>query len=150
MKKKSSDLMTKKSRLLTLAALAFVLCTGLISSLWRRGLLRERNDTHLRVARPTDHLPEVVKFYRDGLGLEMFSSFFSDKGFEGVILGRKSSPSRLEFTTSMVTRSAGRLLRIIFWCSIYPTRPNGRARWKKWRSMATAGQVFQPLVGRWG
>lgn len=52
-----------------------------------------------RVARPTDSLPEVLKFYRDGLGLEVLSSF-NDKGFEGVILGfgHKSSPYHLEFT----------------------------------------------------
>jgi catechol 2,3-dioxygenase-like lactoylglutathione lyase family enzyme len=53
----------------------------------------------LRVARPTDNLPEVTKFYRDGLGLEVLSSFSGhNNGFEGVILGGKGSPYHLEFT----------------------------------------------------
>jgi catechol 2,3-dioxygenase-like lactoylglutathione lyase family enzyme len=53
----------------------------------------------LRVARPTDNLPEVIKFYRDGLGLEVLSSFSGhNNGFDGVILGRKNSPYHLEFT----------------------------------------------------
>jgi catechol 2,3-dioxygenase-like lactoylglutathione lyase family enzyme len=52
----------------------------------------------LRVARPTDHLPEVIKFYRDGLGLEVLSSFSGHNDFEGVMLGRKGSPYHLEFT----------------------------------------------------
>ena len=52
----------------------------------------------LRVARPTDNLPEVIKFYRDGLGLEVLSSFSGHNDFDGVILGRKASPYHLEFT----------------------------------------------------
>ena len=54
----------------------------------------------LRVARPTDNLPEVLKFYRDGLGLEVLSSFSAHNGFDGVILGfgHKGSPYHLEFT----------------------------------------------------
>lgn len=30
---------------------------------------------HLRVARPTDHMDEIVSFYRDGLGLDVIASF---------------------------------------------------------------------------
>jgi catechol 2,3-dioxygenase-like lactoylglutathione lyase family enzyme len=52
----------------------------------------------LRVARPTDNLPEVIKFYRDGLGLEVLSSFAGHNDFDGVILGWKGSPYHLEFT----------------------------------------------------
>lgn len=52
----------------------------------------------LRVARPTDNLPEVIKFYRDGLGLEVLSSFSGHNDFDGVILGGKGSPYHLEFT----------------------------------------------------
>lgn len=52
----------------------------------------------LRVARPTDHLPEVVKFYREGLGLEVLSSFAGHDGFDGVIVGGKRSPYHFEFT----------------------------------------------------
>lgn len=52
----------------------------------------------LRVARSTDNLPEVTRFYRDGLGLELLSSFAGHNDFDGVILGRKGSPYHLEFT----------------------------------------------------
>lgn len=52
----------------------------------------------MRVARPTDNLLEVVKFYRDGLGLEVLSSFSGHNGFDGVILGRRGFPYHLEFT----------------------------------------------------
>jgi catechol 2,3-dioxygenase-like lactoylglutathione lyase family enzyme len=52
----------------------------------------------LRVARPTDNLPEIVRFYRDGLGLEVLTSFENHEGFDGVMLGRKGFPYHLEFT----------------------------------------------------
>lgn len=52
----------------------------------------------LRVARPTDNLPEVTRFYRDGLGLEVLSSFAGHNEFDGVILGGKGAPYHLEFT----------------------------------------------------
>jgi len=52
----------------------------------------------LRVARPTDNLPEIVKFYRDGLGLNVLSSFTGHNDFDGVILGHERSPYHFEFT----------------------------------------------------
>jgi 7-cyano-7-deazaguanine reductase len=36
---------------------------------------------HLRVARPTDDLAAVVRFYRDGLGFEVLSEFRDHAGF---------------------------------------------------------------------
>ena len=53
---------------------------------------------HLRVARPTDDLEAVVRFYRDGLGLDVLSEFRDHDGFDGVILGRKGAGYQLEFT----------------------------------------------------
>ncbi|NEX93769.1 VOC family protein [Caulobacter sp. 17J65-9] len=52
----------------------------------------------LRVARPTDRLPDVVRFYRDGLGLSVLGEFHDHDGFDGVILGREGAPYHLEFT----------------------------------------------------
>lgn len=49
-----------------------------------------------RVARPTDNLKEVLRFYRDGLGLEVLFSF-KHGGYEGQILGRRGAPYHLEF-----------------------------------------------------
>ena len=53
---------------------------------------------HLRVARPTDDLAAVVKFYRDGLGFEILYEFQDHDGFDGVMLGRKGAAYHLEFT----------------------------------------------------
>lgn len=53
---------------------------------------------HLRVARPTDHMDEVVRFYRDGLGFEVLGSFEDHEGFDGVMLGHEGSAYHLEFT----------------------------------------------------
>lgn len=52
----------------------------------------------MRVARPTDRLDEVVRFYRDGLGLEVLGSFEDHEGFDGVMLGRAGQQYHLEFT----------------------------------------------------
>ncbi|HVF66089.1 MAG TPA: VOC family protein [Pyrinomonadaceae bacterium] len=54
--------------------------------------------SHLRVARPTDNLPEIIKFYRDGLGFEVVGSFEDHEGFDGVMLGHPGAAYHLEFT----------------------------------------------------
>ena len=54
--------------------------------------------TTLRVARPTDHLDEVVRFYTDGLGLSRLDSFEDHDGFDGVMLGVPGADYHLEFT----------------------------------------------------
>jgi catechol 2,3-dioxygenase-like lactoylglutathione lyase family enzyme len=53
---------------------------------------------HLRVARPTDDLAHVIKFYRDGLGFDVLGEFCDHDGFDGVMLGRKGAAYHLEFT----------------------------------------------------
>ncbi len=52
----------------------------------------------LRVARPTDHLEEVVRFYVEGLGLLRLGSFEDHDGFDGVMLGLPGAAYHLEFT----------------------------------------------------
>ena len=52
----------------------------------------------LRVARPSDNLEELIRFYRDGLGLEILSRFENHEGFDGVMLGRSGAPYHFEFT----------------------------------------------------
>lgn len=54
--------------------------------------------THLRVARPTDDLNAIVKFYRDGLGFDVLYEFHDHDGFDGIMLGRKDAAYHLEFT----------------------------------------------------
>ena len=53
---------------------------------------------HLRVARPTDDLDALVRFYRDGLGFEVLSRFADHDGFDGVMLGHGGAGYHLEFT----------------------------------------------------
>jgi catechol 2,3-dioxygenase-like lactoylglutathione lyase family enzyme len=55
-------------------------------------------NAHLRVARPTDDLDAVVKFYRDGLGFDVLYEFQDHDGFDGVMLGHHGAAYHLEFT----------------------------------------------------
>ena len=55
-------------------------------------------ETTLRVARPTDRLDEVLRFYTDGLGLIRLGAFEDHDGFDGVMLGVPGSSYHLEFT----------------------------------------------------
>ena len=52
----------------------------------------------VRVARPTDRLDEVVRFYRDALGLKQIGAFAGHAGYDGVMLGLPGSAYHLEFT----------------------------------------------------
>jgi catechol 2,3-dioxygenase-like lactoylglutathione lyase family enzyme len=61
----------------------------------------------LRVARPTDNLDALVRFYRDGLALEILFRFEDHDGFDGVMLGRSGAPYHFEFTHAH-GHSAGR------------------------------------------
>jgi catechol 2,3-dioxygenase-like lactoylglutathione lyase family enzyme len=52
----------------------------------------------LRVARHTERLDEVVRFYRDGLGLVELGGFRNHDGYDGVFLGVPGTDAHLEFT----------------------------------------------------
>jgi GNAT superfamily N-acetyltransferase len=54
--------------------------------------------TQVRVARPTDRLAEVVRFYADDLGLPVLERFSGHAGYEGVMLGLPGTDHHLEFT----------------------------------------------------
>ncbi len=54
--------------------------------------------TILRVARPTDRLDDVVRFYTDGVGLARLGEFEDHDGFDGVMLGVPGAAYHLEFT----------------------------------------------------
>ena len=61
----------------------------------------------VRVARPTDRLAEVVRFYQDGLGLTILvrgaspleNRFEHHQGFSGVMMGIPGASYHLEFTS---------------------------------------------------
>jgi len=55
-------------------------------------------ETVLRVARPTDLLDEVIRFYTEGIGLMVLGSFEDHEGFDGVMLGVPGASYHLEFT----------------------------------------------------
>jgi len=61
----------------------------------------ELGNAHLRVARPSDDLDAVVKFYRDGLGLTVLYEFTDHDGFDGVMLGQQGAGYHLEFTRKL-------------------------------------------------
>lgn len=53
---------------------------------------------HLRVARATDDLAPIVRFYCDGLGFAVLGQFADHDGFDGVMLGHPDCAYHLEFT----------------------------------------------------
>lgn len=52
----------------------------------------------VRIARPTDRLEEVVRFYRDGLGFEVIGGFEGHAGYDGVFLALPGRRDHLAFT----------------------------------------------------
>jgi catechol 2,3-dioxygenase-like lactoylglutathione lyase family enzyme len=52
----------------------------------------------IRVARPTGRLRELVRFYCEGIGLEIVGSFTGHAGYSGVMLGLPGREYHLEFT----------------------------------------------------
>jgi catechol 2,3-dioxygenase-like lactoylglutathione lyase family enzyme len=52
----------------------------------------------LRVARPTNDLEPLIRFYDEGLGFEVLYRFSGHDGFDGVMLGHNGAPWHLEFT----------------------------------------------------
>ncbi len=53
----------------------------------------------VRVARHTDRLAEIVRFYRDGLGLRELGHFEHHDGYDGIFLALTGTETHLEFTT---------------------------------------------------
>ena len=58
-------------------------------------------ETVLRIARPTDQLEAVVRFYTEGVGLSVLGSFENHEGFDGVMLGSPGAVYHLEFTRKL-------------------------------------------------
>jgi catechol 2,3-dioxygenase-like lactoylglutathione lyase family enzyme len=52
----------------------------------------------VRVARPTNRLEELKKFYCEGIGLEVVGSFEGHAGYAGLMLGLPGRDYHLEFT----------------------------------------------------
>ena len=56
----------------------------------------------VRFARHTERLEEVLRFYRDGLGLQEIGRFEDHDGYDGVFLALPGTGAHLEFTTGGV------------------------------------------------
>ena len=67
-------------------------------SLTLDGSPRRLGATQLRVARHTERLDELVRFYRDGLGLEEVGGFRNHDGYDGVFLAVAGTGAHLELT----------------------------------------------------
>ncbi len=52
----------------------------------------------LRIARPTDNLDALLRFYEQGLGLTLLHRFEDHEGFDGIMLGAPGAPYHFEFT----------------------------------------------------
>jgi catechol 2,3-dioxygenase-like lactoylglutathione lyase family enzyme len=55
--------------------------------------------TQVRFARHTNRLDEIVRFYRDGLGLPEIGRFEHHDGYNGVFLAVPGTEAHLEFTS---------------------------------------------------
>jgi catechol 2,3-dioxygenase-like lactoylglutathione lyase family enzyme len=53
----------------------------------------------VRFARHTQRLPEIVRFYRDGLGLPELGRLEDHAGYDGVFFGLPGTDAHLEFTS---------------------------------------------------
>jgi hypothetical protein len=53
----------------------------------------------LRLARHTDRLDDLVRFYRDGIGLTEIGGFRDHDGYDGVFLAVPGTGAHLELTT---------------------------------------------------
>ena len=51
-----------------------------------------------RIARPTDQLAEVERFYCEGLGLSKIGEFKGHRGYSGIMIGLPDATYHLEFT----------------------------------------------------
>jgi catechol 2,3-dioxygenase-like lactoylglutathione lyase family enzyme len=66
-------------------------------------MIQERWPNHLpvvqtRFTRATNHLDEIIQFYRDGLGLAVIESFEGHYGYSGIVLGLPGKAYQIEFT----------------------------------------------------
>lgn len=94
----------------------------------------------LRVARPSDDLAALIRFYRDGLGFGILVEFQDHAGFDGVVLGSENAPYHLEFTRAS-GHPAGRAPSLDHLLVFYlPDAAHWRAAVSR---MATAG--FAPV-----
>ena len=87
--------MLESARRVLARAAAFVAGVGLIGCATPgRAVVAQQ----YRIARPTERLDELVRFYRDGLGLPVLGSFEGHAGYDGQLIGTGLPGHELELT----------------------------------------------------
>ena len=56
------------------------------------------NVVQFRIARPTDQLAEIERFYCEGIGLKKIGRFEGHLGYTGIMIGLPDATYHLEFT----------------------------------------------------
>lgn len=56
------------------------------------------NVVQFRIARPTDQLAEIERFYCEGIGLTKIDEFKGHRGYTGIMIGLPDVNYHLEFT----------------------------------------------------
>ena len=51
-----------------------------------------------RIARPTDQIEQIERFYCEGLGLKKLGGFKGHRGYTGIMIGLPDASYHLEFT----------------------------------------------------
>lgn len=59
---------------------------------------KELQVAQVRMARPTDQLKEIERFYCQGVALEKIGSFSGHRGYNGIMIGLPNAAYHLEFT----------------------------------------------------
>jgi catechol 2,3-dioxygenase-like lactoylglutathione lyase family enzyme len=107
--------------------------------------------TILRVARPTDHLEEVVRFYTEGMDLIVLGSFENHEGFDGVMMGLPGAAYHLEFTRKNGHRAGHAPTQDNLLVFYFPDKPEWLAALER---MSKAGYEsvpsYNPYWDRWG
>lgn len=65
-----------------------------MNNLWNTNL----SVVQVRIARPTNQLREIERFYCEGVGLEKVGSFEGHQGYNGLMIGLPNTDYHLEFT----------------------------------------------------
>ncbi len=66
-----------------------------------------KENTIMRVARPTNNLDDISRMYQQGLGYNVLGRFENHNGFDGIIFGNSNHSHHLEFTHHRGTKVAG-------------------------------------------
>src|SRR3954452_5321878 len=100
---------------------------------------------HLRVARHTERLAQVVAFYRDGIGLAEIGGFEGHAGYDGVFLAVPGTGAHLELTAGGGHRAPAPHPESLL---VFYLGDEGAVRTVAAPPRRRAGRPGQPVLGR--